>query len=161
MLITYFGDAVLPEAIVAQVVGLIPFTITSPYTALMYAVMVTYLPFSLGIFYKMSVTAPNNANPRKQNEQLKATHPMFAKLCAAEANSNEVFPFFAAAVLAATQAGVASTTVCLYATFWLVMRIAFTLVYAINGPLLSAVRSGIFVIALAVVGKLFALAAAQ
>ena len=66
-----------------------------------------------------------------------------------------------AAVLAAMQAGVTSATVCLYATFWLAARFAYTLVYAINGPLLSVVRSLIFVIALAVVGKLFALAAEQ
>ena len=167
ILVTYFGW-LLPEAFVSQVVGLIPFpTIVSPYTALMYAVMLTYLPFSLGQFYKMSISAPTlgtvrkNDDVRKYNEQLKATHPMFSKLCAAEANSNEAFPFFAAAVLAAMQAGVTSATVCLYATFWLAARFAYTLVYAINGPLLSVVRSLIFVIALAVVGKLFALAAEQ
>ena len=167
ILVTYFGR-LLPEAFVAIVVGLIPFpTITSPYTALMYAVMLTYLPFSLGQFYKMSISAPTlgtvrkNDDVRKYNEQLKATHPMFSKICAAEENSYEAFPFFAAAVLAATQAGASSTTVCLYANFWLITRLAYALVYLINGPLLSVVRSLLFVVALAAVGKLLALAADQ
>ena len=162
LLLLYFGDAILPEALVSSVVGVLPFRVTSVYTALLYAVMVTYVPFSLGMAYKMSVTAPNNVHPRKQNEALKATHPTFARIMAAEANANESFPFFAAAVLAATQAGVASATVCIYAEFWLMARLAFALVYAVgNNMPVSLLRSALFSAGLLVVGKLFALAAAQ
>ena len=74
---------------------------------------------------------------------------------------DQCFPFFAVAVLAANQAGVPSATVCMYATFWLVVRAAFCIVYAIaNNVLLSVLRSSLFVLSLMTVGKLFALAIA-
>lgn len=160
--ITYFSDAILQEKFVSLVVGSLPFSITSPYTALMYAVCVVYLPFSLKLMLKVVLgTVPDNVQPRKQDEILKATNKMYARLAAAECNQFEGFPLFASAVLSANQAGVASSIVCMYATFWLLMRILYTIIYSIqiNIPL-SILRTITFGVSLATVGKLFALAAA-
>jgi len=161
IIVCYFGDKLLPEAVVATVVSMVPISITSTYLALMYAVMLTYLPFSMAMIYKSSIATPNNVAPRKQNEQLKVTHPAFARILAAESNMLEGFPFFAVAVLAANQAGVPSATTCMYATFWLVVRAAFCIVYAIaNNVLLSVLRSSLWAFSMMTVGKLFALAVA-
>merc|ERR1712086_142051 len=150
---TYFADIVLPESIVQTVVGLLPFSITSPYQALLFAVMLQYVPFTFGIVYKSMVAMPDNVAPRKQNEMLKATHPTFGRIMAAEANFNEGFPYFATAVLAAVQAGVPHATLCLYATFWLLVRLAFAVIYVIQtNAFISMFRSLSFVASIATVG---------
>ena len=153
-LLHYFGNTILPDALVTTVAALVPYTIASPYEALLLAVCSCYVPWTFGVAIKSSVTKPDNVNPRKQNAALAATHPAFARCQAAEQNMLESFPYFAAAVLACVQAGVASETVCKYATFWLVARVAFCIMYplASNAPL-SLIRTGTFMAAATCTGN--------
>jgi uncharacterized MAPEG superfamily protein len=162
IILAYFGDAILPQSVVDTVVELVPIPFTSPYTVLLFAVMVSYLPFSISLIYKAVNAKPDNVNPRKQSEMLAATDPMFARILAAESNMQEGFPFFAAALLSATQAGVASATICSVGTFWLLMRLAFVIVYVIaNNVPMSVARTSLFAASLMAVSKLFYLAAAK
>jgi uncharacterized MAPEG superfamily protein len=124
--------------------------------------MLTYVPFSLGMLYKLRYAAPDNVQPRKQSQTLAATSPVFARILAAEGNLNEGFPFFAAAVLAAVQAGVADPLVCRLGAFWLLVRLAYVGVYVVQNTVpLSAVRSLLYGSSIMVVSKLFYLAAAE
>ena len=157
----YFGNSILPDSLVTTVAGLVPYTIATPYEALLFAVCSCYVPWTFGVAIKASVTTPDNVNPRKQNAALAATHPAFARCQAAELNLLESFPYFAAAVLSCVQAGVANETICKYATFWLVSRLAFAIVYplASNKPL-SLIRTATFMGSSVCTGKLFAMAMA-
>ena len=153
----YFGDAILPLCVVDKVVGLVPVSITSPYQILLFAVMLSYLPFSLGVIYKVVNANPDNVHPRKQNQTLAATSPTFARILAAEANLQEGFPFFAAAILSAAQAGAASAAICNVGTFWLLVRLLYVILYVA----VSILRSLSFVASIVAVSKLFYLAAAK
>jgi len=132
LVFAFFGNAITKMVPIKAILAPIPFTVTSPYIALVYATCVVYLPFGLGLVLKIGATGGkvDNKNPRKQTEKLAATHPMFARLCAAEKNMFEGFPFFVAGLLGAVQAGVANDVVCMYATFWLLVRVLYVAFYA-------------------------------
>ncbi|CAK0852616.1 unnamed protein product [Prorocentrum cordatum] len=152
----------LPEWLVAGVMSPIPFR-ASPYLSLVYGVALVYLPFGICLIYKGYLTAGkiDNLAPRKQSDMLAATYPAYARLIGAEKNMQEGFPLFAAAVLAALQAGVAKDTVSLFATAWLVFRGLFIVLYAIQfNAALAALRSLSFGFSLALTTKLMYLAAA-
>ena len=60
------------------------------------------------------------------------------------------------------QAGVAKETICLYATFWLLMRTVFTFIYAFNtNEIVGGLRSFSWAFSLMASAKLLWLAAAQ
>lgn len=164
VIVAFFGESIVPESLVSTILDLVPFRPTNPYLILVYAVMLVYLPFGLSILYKAQITSGNvdNVNPRKQSEKLSATHPLYARLQGAEKNMQEGFLVFAPALLAAVQAGVPSDTVSLYATFWLVSRVVYVFIYAVQfNQALGALRSMTFVFSLATTTKLMYLAAAM
>merc|ERR1712070_305082 len=141
---------------------MVPFRVINGYQALLYAMFVATLPFGLSLIVKMTACTPDNVNPRKQSEQLAATNPLFGRLMSAEKNQYENFPYFVAAVLGATQAGVANDVICMYTTFWLLVRVTYTLLYVINtNELLGALRSFSWVFSVCTSAKLLWLAAAK
>merc|ERR1711957_885870 len=96
----------IPGSLWTSAAAAIPYRVGSAYEGLFYALVLLYLPFGLNLMNKCRITSGkiDNLNPRKQSEVLKATHPSYARLCAAEQNMQESFPIFVAAVLSATQA---------------------------------------------------------
>jgi len=163
VVIAFFGELIAPEWLVAAFMGPVPFRVMNPYMALVYAVMILYLPFGISVLLKMKLTKGkvDNVDPRKQAQQLAATNPMFKRLQNAESNMQEGFSIFAPALLAAVQAGVSPETVGLYATFWLVDRCLYIMFYMFGSTaLVSYLRSASFIFSLATTTKLLYLAAA-
>ena len=54
--------------------------VKNPYEALVYAMFVVTIPFGLQMVLKMTYGAPDNTNPRKQNDMYAATKPVFGRL---------------------------------------------------------------------------------
>ena len=89
-----------------------------------------------------------------------ASSQVVSNLQGCHANLLEGFPFFAAAVLCAMQAGVKTSMISEFATIWLVLRTAYTLAYVFQtGNILATVRTLCFVSCLTVQGALFVMAA--
>merc|ERR1712216_586561 len=156
------SEYVVPEWLVESVVT--PVMRVPPYYALLFGAVLVYLPFGLNMLYKIKITKGkiNNMAPRQQTDSLRVTHPAFARLVACEKNMQEGFMIFAPAVLAALQAGVTKETVSLYASFWLLVRFLFIVIYAIQfNAMIAAIRSILFGFSLAASCKLFYLAAAM
>merc|ERR1711907_305589 len=155
--VALFGEYIAPEWLVSKIMALVPFSVASPYMALVYAVALVYLPFGLSVVYKVRLTngKDDNLAPRKQSELLAATNDTYSRLLAAEKNMQEGFLIFAAALLAAVQAGVPKATVSLYASFWLLVRAIFIAIYVVQcNNLLGAMRSLMFAFSLATTTKL-------
>merc|ERR1711998_297069 len=108
----------VPDAFFSALLAAFPLRVSSGYQALLLATALVYLPFGLNLLYKLKLTGGkvDNVNPRKQAETLKATHPAFARLAAAEQNMQEGMLIFAPAVLAAMQAGVSKVLICQFGT---------------------------------------------
>eukprot|EP00656_Telonema_subtile_P004137 TRINITY_DN1187_c0_g1_i5.p1 TRINITY_DN1187_c0_g1~~TRINITY_DN1187_c0_g1_i5.p1 ORF type:complete len:167 (-),score=50.09 TRINITY_DN1187_c0_g1_i5:219-719(-) len=163
VVIVLFGHFLVPETFVSQALAPLPFRL-NPFQSLLIAVALVYLPFGLNLLNKIKITGGkvDNVNPRRQAAQLEATHPSFARLSAAEKNGQEAFPLFAAAVLAALQAGVSKELVGLYCTFWCVLRLVYVFIYAIQtNELVGFFRTATWGFSLMIVSKLLVLAAAQ
>merc|ERR1712166_1093196 len=153
VIVVFFGHHILPEWVVTQALAAVPWR-ASPYQALLLGIALVYLPFGLNLLLKLSITNGkiDNVNPRKQTESIAISHPAVARLSAAEKNQAEGFPLFAAAVLAALQAGVSRDVVSLYATFWLIARLVFIFIYAVQtNATMAATRSLTWVMSIAVV----------
>ena len=113
-----------------------------PFHALLLAAVLVYLPAGLKTLYAVLCAKLNNVDPRKSSQQMSATHPLYARLQACHDNLLECYPFLAAGVLAALQAGVDKTTVGEFATLWCVSRVLFIFFYTTGSVLLlSGFRS--------------------
>merc|ERR1711934_1326322 len=162
VLALFFSNFV-PESIFTSALAPVPWRVANGYQALLLGAILVYLPFGLNLLYKIKITGGkvNNTAPQQQAAKIEATHPAFARLRAAERNMQESFLVFAPAVLAALQAGVSKEVVCLYCTAWLIARLIFIVIYAIQfNEAIAALRSLIFGFSLIAVGKLFYAAAA-
>ena len=122
--------------------------------------MLLYVPFSIGMLYKMSQGSVKNVNPRKVADMLAATSPFMARVLNAEKNMYEGFMLFAPAVVAAVTSGVETELVGVYMIFWMLARLAFIFLYCMGTELLSMFRSFAFAFSLATSCKLLFLAAA-
>ena len=68
------------DTFVTSVMALVPYRVSNGYQALLYAMFVVTLPFGLSLIVKLKSVKPNNVDPRKQNEVLAATNPLFGRL---------------------------------------------------------------------------------
>ena len=94
----------------------------------------------------------NNHDPRAWSAQLTGYR---ARANAAQANSLEAFPFFAAAVLVALHAGVAADTLSMLAWVFVAARIAYIWAYVTDR---ATLRSLVWLVGYGVVVALFVLA---
>ena len=134
----------------------------SPYMCLLLGMVLAYFPFGVLLLLKMSSGKLDNVQPRKGTQVLTATNPMAARCQAAHNHMLEGYGFFAASVLAALQAGVASGVVSQFATLWVFARCAFVAIYILqNNNAVASLRSLAFAAALVVQSKLFFLAAGK
>jgi len=111
------------------------------------------------------------ANPRKIDQAMAATSPFFARLTAIEQHWSEAsgLPGFAISVLTAIQANVPQQEVSLWATAYFIFRLGWYVTYlpaipSVMGPLatpVAYVRTVFFLLAILVLGNLFALTLAQ
>ena len=153
-----FGSYLLPDTLAF----VDPF-IFNPYFCLLLGLGLTYIPFGVLLVIKMTKSSNlDNVNPRKATQTLAATNPMAARSMAAHNNMLEGYSFFAAAVLAALQAGVAPAVVSQFATLWVFARSAYVAIYILQtNNAVASLRSLCFVTALLLQSKLFYLAAGK
>merc|ERR1712205_245785 len=122
----------------------------------------TYFPFGVLLVLKFLNGKTDNVDPRKATEHLKATSPLASKCLNAHNHMLEGFPFIAAAVIAALQAGVAATVVSQFSTLVVVLRTIYVLAYILQtSDVLASLRTLTFIGVLMLQSKLFFLAAAQ
>ena len=154
------AEYLLPEARVKAIMAMVPFTV-SPYMALLLAYALAYFPMGIRLLVQMSSNHMDNLHPANNKAKLLATNPLAARLDGAHNNMLEGYPFFACSVLSALQAGVSKEVVSMYCGFFLVLRMAFTIIYIIQtNDAMAGLRTLSFLGVLAVQGKLFYLAAA-
>merc|ERR1712217_293915 len=139
----------------------------SPYFLLLVSVAMAYFPFGMILLMKMKATsgddpkAMDNVDPREGTLRLVEKNKMAAHCKACHEHLLEGYPFFAAGVLSALQAGCSAATVSAYALFHCIVRAIFTCAYCFNNDnvALSVVRTAMFAFNLGIVGRLFYMAA--
>ena len=133
----------------------------NPYLSLVLAMALTYFPFGVLLLIKISKKKTGNVDPRAGTQQLMLSNATARNCSNCHNHMLEGYGFFAASVLAAMQAGVASSVVSQYATFWLIVRSAYVVIYIIqSSEAVAALRSWAFGVALGTQAKLFFLAVA-
>ena len=110
------------------------------------------LPYALGKYAKLGVPSDN----RYPREEYETYPPRNRRAYAAHQNAFESFPFFAAAVIIALTMGAAVHVVNVLAVLYVLLRIAYSLLYIFNRP---AARSLVFAVAMAVNVVIFVLPA--
>merc|ERR1712196_238596 len=156
----FAAEYIVPEWMAAKVAALVPMTL-NPYQALLLAFGLAYFPMGARLIVQMSSGYMDNVDPTGNKMKLCATNKFASRLNAAHNNLMEGFPFFAAAVLSCMQVGVSKTVLSEYCVFYLVMRSAFVVIYAIqSNEALGGLRTLTWAFSTATVGKLFILAAA-
>ncbi len=108
------------------------------------------LPYALAKYAKWG-TPSNNRYPREDYENFP---PRNRRAYAAHQNAFESFPFFAAAVIIALTMGAPVYTVNVLAMLYILLRIAYSLLYIFNKPI---ARSLVFAVAMAVNVVIFVL----
>ena len=121
-------------------------------TALMMVLIAGFLPLVCAGIAKARARDYDNHAPRHWESKLTGYR---ARANAAQANSFEAFPFFAAAVLAALQAGVDGTRVDAWATAFVLARVAYIYCYVRD---LATLRSSFWALGLVCTVGLFVLA---
>jgi uncharacterized MAPEG superfamily protein len=167
-----FANRILPHSLVQSANSFLPSAlkglISTPQWGLYYGVLAIMLPCGLKLAYYFTITNPytaarDNMDRRKSGAVLRATDPVFARLCGAEEHSFENAVFYLAGVIAAVQAGVDPKLITDYCSFWISFRLVHTFSYLAAwggpGPAIAMVRTATYVLAAAASGMLFLSAA--
>merc|ERR550537_766262 len=124
---------IVPQDKIQLALGLAQAPILGCYACLFLVYGLAYLPFGLLLLLKIGAGDMGNTDPRKGTERVCATSKLAARLRNCHTNTLENFPFFAAGVLAALQAGVPKQQVNEIATAYVIMRVGFLVFYIIGG----------------------------
>ena len=123
--------------------------------------MIVYVPAGINLVKRM-IKDSNNVTPRTAIAKLQAEDPLFNRLQCCHQALLETYPMFAAAILAAVQAGVPSATVGSFGTLWCAARCVYIATYAggVNEGI-ATFRTLSFGVCVTLQGALFLLAAAK
>lgn len=108
----------------------------APVMALYWSFFLCFLPIGLRIVY-FSLKGhfsdlTNNINPRAQRDELRKSDHIVAMLSNSHENMLENFPFFAAATLAGLHARVNASVLSDMCTFWVALRTAYFVAFALS-----------------------------
>ena len=160
--LSYFADSIVTVSGVGKVVSLLTglgFPLLSPYKALWSGMMIVYIPAGINLVTRM-LKDPDNTKPRTVIAKMQTEDPLFNRLQCCHQALLETYPMFAASVLSAVQAGVATATVSSFGTLWCAARLVYIAAYAggVNEGIAMA-RTLSFGVCTALQGALFLLAA--
>ena len=134
----------------------------SPYEALFWMYVLCYVPFGFFLFFKIMTGHSANTDPRDSSATVCSVSPLAKRLMACHNNLLEGYPFFAAAALAATQAGVAKDVIGEFASVIVAARVAYTFFYAAGiNEAIAGLRTVSWLMVIATNGALFLLAAEE
>ena len=158
-LLVYYAELLLPSHLVTSIFALgIP--ILSPYLAILAAFTLVYVPFSIKLVHVSMTGSVDVVEPRKQTQNLGATSRFVARLQACHDYLQECFPFIAAGVLGALQAGVSAQVVAELASLWVWLRVLYCVLYIFGVHQVIAILRMLHWVATVIVqSKLFWLAA--